>query len=81
MRHARNTPTIPYAADIVAGYDLCESTSLDMANFDETRVEEQHVGRVPSNVLCRAFPFDGANGPARIAMPIDVQAELCWTSL
>lgn len=48
-----------------------------MAHFDEARVEDENVWRVPGDVLRCAFPFDGALGTTWVAVPVHIQPELC----
>lgn len=71
-RHTRGVAAIPDAAHIVAGNDLRETASFDVSDLDEARVEEENVGRVPSDVFRCPFPFDGPHLPARITVPVDV---------
>jgi len=69
------SPTIPEAADIGASDNLYQPASIDMADLDEARVEDDHIRRMECHALRRAFPFDDAVGPVGITMSVDVQAE------
>jgi hypothetical protein len=81
-RHAR-AAAVPDAADVVPGDDLREPARLDVADLDEPRVEEEHVGVVVSSALGCALPFDRRRGGRSgwVAMPVDPQAKLCTTGI
>ena len=55
-----HTPTIPDTADVVAGNDLCEAASLDVADLDEATVKEKDIGRMEGHAFCGSFPFNGS---------------------
>lgn len=81
-RIGRRTTAVPDAAHLVARDDLRQPSGLDMSYLDEAGVKEQHVRWVPSDVLCRALPFNRLYGivgasTVGIAMAVDVETELC----
>ena len=74
-------PTIPDASHVVARDDLNEAAGLDVSDLDESAVEEENVGRMPGNSLCRAFPLDRTYATAWVSVFVDVQSELCGKRL
>ena len=52
-----------------------------MSHLDETRVEDKDVWWMPCDVLCCAFPFDGALGATRVAMAVHIQPEFYEVSV
>ncbi len=81
LRRARHPAPVPDAAHVVAWDDLREPPGLDVPDLDEPRVEEEHIGRVPCDVLCCALPLDRPDRPAGISVAVDIQAELCESVL
>ena len=67
---------VPEAPYVVSRYDLGESAGFDMANFDESAVEQEDVGMMHSNLLHGAFPLNYLIGATELPMFVDVQAEL-----
>jgi hypothetical protein len=70
-----NAPAVPQAADIIARDDLDKTTSLDMSNLDEPRIEEENVGLVEGDLLSVALPFDGGPVASRVSVSVNVHAE------
>lgn len=52
------SPTVPEAAHVVSGDDLCQTTSVDMTNFDEAGIEEKDIRRMERYALGGTFPFN-----------------------
>jgi hypothetical protein len=74
----RQPPTpIPDACQVVSRDDLTQPPGFDVAHFDEVRVEDEDVWRVPGDVLRCAFPFDGALSTTWVAIAVHIQPELC----
>jgi hypothetical protein len=52
-----------------------------MSHFDEARVEDQDVWRVPRDVLCGALPLDCTLREVRVPMLVHMQPEFCEDSV
>ena len=70
------TSAIPGATNIISGDGLDETASFNVANFDESAVKEQDVGRMPGNPLRCAFPLDCTHMTAWVSMFVDIYPEL-----
>ena len=68
---------VPDASHVVPGDDLDKTAGLNVADFDESTVEEQDVGRMPGNPLRCAFPFDCTHTTTWVSVFVDIQPELC----
>jgi hypothetical protein len=69
---------VPEAAHVVARDDLREAACLDVADLDESGVEEEDIGVVQCYAFRRPLPFDGPDRrPTGIAMFVNIEAELC----
>lgn len=67
--------SVPDATHVVAWYDLCKTTGLDVPDLDEARIEQENVWRVPGDVLGCAFPFDRLHRPTGVTVTVDVQTK------
>lgn len=48
-----------------------------MSYLDEARIDDEHVGRVPRDVLCSTLPLNRAPFEIGLATPIHIQPEFC----
>ena len=67
---------VPDATNVVARKNLCKSARFYMSNFDEPRVEKQDIGCMKGNTIGTALPFNCASITTRVALLIDINAEL-----
>jgi len=59
--HARvPTTAVPGAPYLCTWNNLREPASLDMSDFDETRIEEKDIWRMEGNSFGSAFPLNGS---------------------
>jgi hypothetical protein len=74
-RSTVETPTVPNTTNISSRNDLREPASLDMPDFDESCVEQQHIRCMHRHAICLPFPLNDTRFATWMALPIDEQTE------
>jgi hypothetical protein len=66
---------VPDATNVVPRKNLCKPACFYVTNFNEPRIEEENIGRMESNTIGAALPFNSVGVTTRIALFIDINTK------
>jgi len=74
-RWCKGATTVPYAAYLISGNDLCEQSGRYMPHFDEAGVKQNNIRPMYRHAFSRALPLDSTCVATRHSVFVDVDAE------